>query len=82
MKKVTLKGYGFICETDASDFCASCPFAKGCQKYGHFLGEKLLKIMKEQGYPDHNTNSPDCWCHPEITEYKDGTKVIVHNRVE
>lgn len=28
-------------------------------------------------YPEHNTDSPTCWCEPHIEEYKEG-RVIIH----
>ncbi len=31
-------------------------------------------------FPEHNTDSPECWCEPEIREDPEtGNKVIVHN---
>ncbi len=29
-------------------------------------------------YPEHNTDSPNCWCDPAVEHY-DGGDVIVHN---
>ena len=40
---------------------------------------KITDIWKK--YPEHNTDSEECWCEPKIV-YIDpitGNKVIVHN---
>ena len=29
-------------------------------------------------YPEHNTDSDDCWCEPEVLEFDNGSKVIIH----
>ena len=34
---------------------------------------------KVLSYPDHNTDSEDCWCEPEIIKLDNGNTVVVHN---
>lgn len=37
------------------------------------------EISANAKYPEHNTDSSACWCDPEIVEYADGSKLIIHN---
>jgi len=37
------------------------------------------KLCNCDKYPEHNTNSDECWCEPEIIVMENGNKVIVHN---
>ncbi|MFZ2937641.1 MAG: hypothetical protein WA066_02930 [Candidatus Omnitrophota bacterium] len=29
-------------------------------------------------YPEHNTDSEDCWCEPRIEVQENGNKVVIH----
>lgn len=28
--------------------------------------------------PEHNTDSPECWCDPEIEELENGNLIVIH----
>lgn len=43
------------------------------------LKEARKNISLTAGYPEHNTDGTICWCGPEVEEYEDGSKLIVHN---
>ena len=40
------------------------------------MPEKLTDTINK--YPEHDTNSENCWCEPEIIVMENGNKVIVH----
>jgi hypothetical protein len=53
----------------------SCPT---CQMVRRFKKEKQ-NLSSEYEYPEHNTDSGECWCEPEIIKFENGNKLIVHN---
>ena len=38
------------------------------------------EISMAAKYPEHNTDSDVCWCDPDVVEYSDGSKLIIHNQ--
>lgn len=40
-------------------------------------GAPLLNPIRHNVWCEHNTNSPDCWCEPEIEEV-DGNLIVIH----
>ena len=41
-----------------------------------FQGEDMPDIPKPE--LQHDTDSEDCWCEPQIIVYENGNKVIIH----
>ncbi len=42
---------------------------------------KELWELGEFGYPEHNTNSPECWCNPKIEHYEE-CDLVIHNDIQ
>ena len=50
------------------------------QEASAVAGGQNERLVMPDYYPEHNTNSEECWCEPEI-KLVDDAKIIIHRRV-